>query len=142
MLAPLFPFATVVGCTAGGVVGDGREVEGQVALSLTAGILPDVAITPFHLGTEPGAWDSEAPSGDVGGILVLPEPFTCDAQRLVRWLDERYPDVPKVGGLASGGRQLGAHALFVAGQAHAVRSPQPRSPLLHDGLQFLAVCQQ
>ena len=38
-----YPDATILGCSSGGVIGGGREVEGQVSVSLTAAVLPDVA---------------------------------------------------------------------------------------------------
>ena len=47
--------AVLVGCTGGGVIGDGREVEGRVALSLTAAVLPDVEVVPLRLSELPDA---------------------------------------------------------------------------------------
>ena len=38
------------------------------------------------------------------GFVILTDPFRFDAQQLVQGLDYAYPNVPKVGGLASGGR--------------------------------------
>src|SRR6187401_3288508 len=38
----------ILGCSAGGVIGGGKEVELCPAVSLTAAVLPDVGITPFH----------------------------------------------------------------------------------------------
>ena len=39
----------LLGCSAGGVIGAGREIEEQPGLSLTAATLPGVTISPFHL---------------------------------------------------------------------------------------------
>src|SRR4051794_39944002 len=39
----------ILGCSGGGVVGDGREVEHQAALTLVAAVLPDVTLTPFRI---------------------------------------------------------------------------------------------
>ena len=39
---------TLVGCSAGGVIGGGHEVENEAGFSLTAACLPDVTILPFH----------------------------------------------------------------------------------------------
>src|SRR5580765_6994111 len=47
-LAPRF----LVGCSAGGVIGGGREIERQAGVSLTAALLPDVELTPFHLESD------------------------------------------------------------------------------------------
>src|SRR3712207_9286367 len=40
---------TLLGCSAGGVIGGGEEVERLPAVTLTAARLPDVAVRPFHL---------------------------------------------------------------------------------------------
>jgi small ligand-binding sensory domain FIST len=50
----------LVGCSAGGVIGGGREIEGRPGLSLTAALLPGVTLTPLHLENDqvPGAADS------------------------------------------------------------------------------------
>ena len=37
-------------CTAGGVIGGGHEIEDRAAVTLVAGSLPDVSISPFHIG--------------------------------------------------------------------------------------------
>src|SRR5947207_3287497 len=39
----------IFGCSGGGVVGDGREVEHKPALAISAAILPDVTLTPFRI---------------------------------------------------------------------------------------------
>ena len=45
-----FKGAVLLGCSGGGIIGNGQEVEDRAALSITAAILPDVVIVPFHLG--------------------------------------------------------------------------------------------
>ncbi|MCB9746531.1 MAG: FIST C-terminal domain-containing protein [Alphaproteobacteria bacterium] len=119
-----FPEATLLGCSGGGVVGGGRELERRPALSLTAAVLPDVALCPFHLGHRlpetPEAWHDR-----VGALpahepcfLLLPDPFTTDAEALVAALDEAWPGAPKVGGLVSGGPSAGAHRLLLDDAVH------------------------
>src|SRR5690606_20648572 len=44
-----FPDAVVVGCMGAGIIGAGHEVENRPAVSLTAAVLPDVSISPFHI---------------------------------------------------------------------------------------------
>src|SRR5687768_16123273 len=39
----------LLGCSAGGVIGEGREIEQRPGLSVTAGRLPGVEIQPFRL---------------------------------------------------------------------------------------------
>lgn len=118
----------LVGCSAGGVLGDGQEIERRPALSITAAILPGVEIHPFHLAADalPEIRDStdcwrERLGTSVGGsphFVLLPDPFTCDVERLLRGLDFAFPDSVKIGGLASGGSQPGQTALWVDDQLH------------------------
>lgn len=118
-----FPRALLVGCTGGGVIGGGHEVEGRPALSLTAAVLPDVKLTPFHFDLDElpegaAAWHALVdPSGDPS-FLLLPDPWSCDLDQLTQGLDAAYPAARKVGGLASGGRQAGGNALFLGTQTY------------------------
>lgn len=104
-LAAAFPSATVVGCTAGGTLAGGLEVEHQPALSVVAASLPDVRVTGFRAGEVPRRWTEEidVDEGADAAFLLLPDPLTCPADDLLDWMDERWPSAPKVGGLASGG---------------------------------------
>lgn len=125
MLRDRFPTSLLLGCSAGGVIGAGREVERTAALSLTAAVLPGVELHPFHVDAAelrgadgPGAWRDAVGLPDDGrdaSFIVLSDPLTFDAEQLVRGLDAAYPGAVKVGGLASGGntRRPGAHALFL-----------------------------
>src|SRR5690606_27815311 len=51
-LREAFPGARLLGCSGGGVLAGGEEREDDVALTLTAAVLPDVLITPFRLPAE------------------------------------------------------------------------------------------
>jgi small ligand-binding sensory domain FIST len=116
-LAARFPRAHIAGCSAGGVIGGGRESEGRPAVSLTAATLPGVAVRPLRFEGED---DDELPRSDVGPqFLILADPFTCDADALIERLDARYPDARKIGGLASGGNSPGSNVLFLDRQAYA-----------------------
>ncbi len=113
----------LVGCSAGGVIGAGHEVERRAALSLTAAVLPAVDVAAFHLDAE----TSPAPAASVArweqaigvahdrrpAFVLLPDPFTFDAEGLVAGLDAAFPSSAKIGGLASGGREPGANALYL-----------------------------
>lgn len=114
-----------IGCSGGGVIGGAEEVEDAPALSLVAARLPDVEITPFHLGGElpdldgpPERWErligvdgSEDPQ-----LILLADPFSIRPQSLLAGLDYAYPEAPKVGGLASGAASPGLNALFLNGR--------------------------
>ena len=124
--AARFPNAALIGCSAAGVIGSGREEEDQAALSVTAGILPDVTISTFHVRAEdlpspdapPDAWSAVvgAPLDADPHFVVLAEPFSMDGEALLAGLDYAYPRAVKIGGLASGGNQLAPHALFRNGE--------------------------
>jgi small ligand-binding sensory domain FIST len=106
-----FPGALVVGCTAGGTIGGGVEIEHQPALSLTAASLPGVRLTPLRLGESRRRWATEL--ADVPPdptFLLLPCPLTFPTEDLIEYLDERWPAAVKIGGLASGGMTLGGPA--------------------------------
>ena len=118
----------IFGCSAGGVIGGGKEVEQRPGLSMTAAVLPGVELTPFHVemdtlpqpDEESSAWERivGVPAGREPHFLLLPDPFTFDPEGFVRGLDRTYPGSRKVGGLASGGRQPGSNALFLGAKSY------------------------
>jgi small ligand-binding sensory domain FIST len=112
----------LIGCSAGGVIGGGHEIEDEPGLSLSAAALPGVAIAPFHLSD---ATPSSLPLGpasqaeaEAPGFVLLADPFTFDAEAFVSGLDARYPGSVKIGGLASGGRQPGENVLYLDDAIH------------------------
>jgi small ligand-binding sensory domain FIST len=123
LVAAELPGALVVGCTGGGVIGAGHEVEERAAVSLTAAAMPEVEMAPFHLDTTdlpatsapPPAWHAAigvAPQA-MPKLLLLADPLTLDAGALLAGLDVAYPRSSKFGGLASGGTAPGANRLFL-----------------------------
>ena len=128
LLAREFPGALVIGCSAGGVIGGGREVEHRPAISLTAASLPGVTLHPFHLesgdlpaaGEPRASWETRfgASAASTPHFLVFPDPLTFDADRCLRGLDEHFPASTKLGGLASGGGRGGGNDLFLGGALH------------------------
>jgi small ligand-binding sensory domain FIST len=106
---------TFVGCSAGGVIGGGRELEDQPGLSLSAAVLPDVRCTSFHLD-EPVLPPLRA--GETPSFLLLPDPFTFDVDDLLHRLDAAHPGTTVVGGLASGGRTPGGNVLYLDDAVH------------------------
>ncbi len=122
MLGGRFTNSVQLGCTANGVVGGGREVEGSPALSVTAASLPGVDVLPFIV--EPGDPPDQPEPGTVFGRLVedldggiphfvlLPDPFSCAVEPLLGLLDRAFPSSVKIGGLASGGRKPNGNLLW------------------------------
>ncbi len=113
----------VIGCSAGGVIGGGREVEQKPGVSLTAAVLPGVELAGFHVAdveelTQP-AWRRQLDQlSTAPDFLLLADPFTFDVETLIRGLDAGFPASAKVGGLASGGHQPGENVLYLSGKAH------------------------
>ena len=119
---------TFLGCTAIGVLGDGREFEhhvsGQPAVAVTAASLPNVDIVPFHLEPEdipdadapPDRWIEalEVPPDRPAHFVLLADPY-FDPQPLLMGLDFAYAGSVKVGGIAS---LQGDNALFLDGQIY------------------------
>jgi small ligand-binding sensory domain FIST len=128
-----FAAGLLIGCSAGGVIGGGKEIEQGPGLSMTAAALPGVELTPFHIEVEelpqqedPDAWEEllGTPAARQPHFLLLPDPFTFDPETFVRGLDRAYPGSQKIGGLASGGTQPGSNALFL-GPAAGVSAAGP-----------------
>lgn len=106
----------LLGCAAAGVIGGGREVETRPAISITAGVLPDVALHPFHVEGEdlpdqdagPGEWAARlgipTSATSLAGFILLSDPSSMDPRALLEGLDFTWPGSLKVGGLASGRR--------------------------------------
>lgn len=121
LLADRFPTATRLGCSGGGTLGAGREVEDHAALAASAAVLPGVAIDELALApeeipsTEDAAmfWKSRlGGDGDPSAVLLLPEPFSCSVESLIGGLDVAFPGTVVFGGLASGARRAGSHLVF------------------------------
>ena len=112
----------LVGCTGGGIIGGNRECEQEPAVSLLAAQLPGVELVPFHItqaeldeATGPAYWhfQLEVTPATAPNFLLFLEPFSIHATELVAAMAAAYPNVPIVGGLASGGRQAGECQLFL-----------------------------
>ncbi len=125
VLRDRFPEVNVVGCTGGGVVGGGYEVEGRPALSLTAVSMPGVDVNTFHLeraevsgvqSTTEG-WMERLSLDEAPRVVVLfADPFSAGLRSLVVGLENSFPSTTIVGGLASGGREAGDHIFHVDGR--------------------------
>src|SRR5439155_23864141 len=117
----------LVGCSGQGVIGAGKEIEGESALALLAFSLPGAELTAVHLTQEdlelchaPQDWHrltGVAPEG-ASAWLLFADPFTMDAEALVERLSTAYPGMPLVGGLASGDPRLRGTHLFLNGEVY------------------------
>jgi small ligand-binding sensory domain FIST len=110
------------------VIGGGREVEDRPALSLTGAVLPGVRLKGVHLDAaqippvyaETRVWEDtmHLTATQQPSFLILADPFSFETETFVRGLDRVYPSAAKVGGLASGARQVGGSVLYLGNEVH------------------------
>jgi small ligand-binding sensory domain FIST len=123
-----FEGAVLFGCCASGVIGGGQEIEEGPSLSLTGALLPGVRLRATHFDaaeippahSEQRVWEDTlrlTPSQQPAFIL-LADPLSFETETLLRGLDRVFPLSPKIGGLASGARQVGGTALYVGQRVH------------------------
>ncbi len=112
-------------CTCAGIIGGSREIEGQPSASLMLMRLPMVKIVPFAM-TQPvletlkvkedwynyfDVYPNEKPS-----FLVFADPFAFDGNSFLAGLNQAYPGMPIVGGLASAASGPGGNTLVLDGE--------------------------
>ena len=117
------------GCSGGGIIGAGHEVEQRPALSVTAATMPGVNIEVFHLDGDnlpdldagPDKWQElvGVTEGQEPQFVLLADPFSFPVQNLIMGLDFAFPSAAKIGGLASGAQRPGDNALFLDGAVHS-----------------------
>jgi small ligand-binding sensory domain FIST len=115
LLRRAFPRSTLLGCSAGGIIGAGREVEEAPGVSLTAAHLPGVTISPIRVASDTLP---DVPADPPPAWLLLADPFTFDAESFVHALDTSFPRSVSIGGLASAGRHPGDNSLFLDDAVH------------------------
>src|SRR5262245_4831305 len=107
------PGTVALGCSASGIVGGGREIEGARGLALVGARLPGTRIAPFAFEPEPlpAPEALRAALGSPAALLLLADPFSFESEGWLERLHAALPGCPAVGGLASGGAQPGDHVL-------------------------------
>lgn len=120
----------LIGCGAGGIVGDGREIEGGTAVAVWAGAFENGIVSTFHAEVqevEDGVAVTGVPALEgAGGALLLPDPYSFPTDAVLTELHERAPGVPVLGGVSSARTLEDGAALFlgdevVSGGAVGVR---------------------
>lgn len=120
-VAELCGARAMIGCSASGVIGGRRGVEGRPAVSVWAAVLPGVTLRPFHLevmradtgAAVIGLPERTAPD-DV--VLLLADGWSFPLDGFVRKANEALPGLPFVGGVAQG-QAVGDTRLFLDGKA-------------------------
>ena len=109
----------VLGCTGETILGDDREVEGEAALSLWVLHCPGIRLRPFSVPFDEDAFqgppDPASPQGS-GTMILLGDPFTFQAEALLKTAHEKAKGLQIVGGMASGSQSPGANRLVLDGK--------------------------
>jgi len=113
----------LIGCSAAGIIGGGKEIEQKAAISLIAARLPNVSLKPFYAGmgqlptldSSPKTWRDWAglSAGQTPHFVLFADPFSFNPESLFLGLDFAFPQSSKVGGMASGAVRPGLNALFL-----------------------------
>ncbi len=115
----------MVGCMGQGIIGPAEEYENQSVVTLWAARLPEVRMVPFHLTFR----EQEGAASVVEGwpealnapaerptLLVFADPFSTPIEDVFRTMERQCPGASAIGGLASGGDDLGEHRLVCDGE--------------------------
>ena len=120
-VAELMGAVAMIGCSADGVIGRARGVEGRAAVSVWAGSLPGARLRSFHLEVMP----AEAGVAVIGMperhdddqvALLLADTYSFPADGFVSRANSAVAGLPIVGGLAAGARGAGSTRLWVDGR--------------------------
>jgi small ligand-binding sensory domain FIST len=110
--------SAIVGCTAQGVIGGGRELEEEPGLAVWMATLPNVTVRPFALRVLPledgvgiSGWP-DLPADERSSVLMLADPFTFPADSFLERLNAEQAGLPVVGGMVSGAGEPGRHRLI------------------------------
>jgi small ligand-binding sensory domain FIST len=114
--------ATVIGCTAPGVIADGRGVESETAVSVWCAAVPDLRVRGFGLEAIPADGGTAVVglperSGSDAVMLLLADGWSFPADSFVTQTNLR-PErpLPIVGGLAVGAAGRGTTRLLLDGR--------------------------
>ena len=123
LLRDRMPVGLPLGCSGGGIIGGGKEIEQKPAFSLTAAHLPGVDLKTIQTDTMNLPDPDTAPSiwhewlgvdpATNPNFIVLADPFSFRAEEFLAGMDFAYARSAKVGGLASGAQAQGGNALYL-----------------------------
>ncbi|RMH01522.1 MAG: hypothetical protein D6702_11465 [Planctomycetota bacterium] len=107
---------SLIGCSAAGVIGAGREIEEGPGLVLWAARLPGARVQAFRLEFENtgegGMVHGWPEAGDGASAALMVDPFSFPLDPFLSSLRELSPIPRIVGGVASSGRRPGANRLL------------------------------
>lgn len=113
----------LVGCGAGGVLADDRELETGTGVVVWAASFQEGDVSPFHASAdgdeaaEAGEWEAELEglprvSGGAATTILLADPYSFPTDRALDCLQELAPGVPVLGGMSSARTPEGSSVLF------------------------------
>ncbi len=109
----------VVGCTGESIIGGDREVEDEPALSIWCASLPGTQLRPFEVNAQLAGENEleftslpEIRERAQASILILGDPYSFPMDEYLKRLNDAFPGVPAVGGMASGGMGPGQNLLI------------------------------
>ena len=115
----VLPPSVLLGCVSESIVGTGREIEAAPGITLWAARLGPVAGLRLRaLPLDDGVtFDGIgfAPPFSAQALLLLADPFTFPPDEFLSALHERHPELPVIGGMASGARGPGGSRLVLDG---------------------------
>ncbi|RMH08190.1 MAG: hypothetical protein D6704_03565 [Nitrospirae bacterium] len=110
----------LIGCMGEGVIGGTEEFEGPATVILWTARLPQVKLSPFHVTFHereqgyslhgwpgPGEWSQHQPT-----FVLLADPFSTPIETLLATIERDSPGSLVIGGVASGGSDLGENRLL------------------------------
>ena len=118
-LASALSAKVLVGCSGESIIGAEREVEEGPALSVWAAHLPGTELRPFEAKFEMDEQGHarftgvpQVQRGDRASVLLFADPYSFAADEYLSALDQRFPGISVVGGMASGGMGPGQNLMF------------------------------
>ncbi|WP_435007055.1 FIST signal transduction protein [Tundrisphaera lichenicola] len=109
----------VLGCTGETIIGGGREIEAEPALSAWAIRLPETDLRTIRVdGPDEDLGSLAGLSQDPADLLILGDPFSFAADPWLKKTNERYPGLRILGGMASASQTPGGNRLLLDGEAH------------------------
>ncbi|NDH88994.1 MAG: hypothetical protein EBY61_10370, partial [Actinobacteria bacterium] len=124
-LSDLIDADCLIGATAEGVLANNKEYESDPAVTVWMASLPGAEITPLaleHVQTPDGGtflgWPDELDWPTNASLLLVADPFSFPVDDLISRLAEDRPDLPIIGGMASGGSRPGSNTLVINQQTY------------------------
>ena len=115
----------MLGCMGEGVISPTEEFEGNAVVTVWAATLPGVRMLPMHLRfsegengqyTKEGWPDSLDFINERPTFLLFADPFSTPIESVFAEIEECCPGAPAIGGVASGGSDLGENRMVYNGK--------------------------